>query len=92
MAEKTVPKRVSTVKKRTSKKETTEPSLEHECVCRCKGDSDTMAGLAYVLGVIGASVYYITTATSFWMGVVGVLKALVWPAFLVYELMRMLGV
>ena len=91
MAEKTVHKRVSTVKKRTSKTEPKEPIREHECTCTCKGDSDNMAGFAYVLGVIGAAVYYISTATSFWMGVVGVLKALVWPAFLIYELMRMLG-
>jgi hypothetical protein len=45
----------------------------------------------YGLGFIGAAVYYISTATSFWMGVVGVLKAIVWPAFLVYSLMKSLG-
>lgn len=39
----------------------------------------------YGLGFLGAAVYYIGTATSFWMGVVGVLKSIVWPAFLVYE-------
>mgnify|MGYP000025692797 CR=1 FL=1 len=39
----------------------------------------------YGLGFIGAAVYFISTATSFWMGVVGFLKAIVWPAFLVYE-------
>jgi hypothetical protein len=35
--------------------------------------------------MIGAAVYYISAATGFWMGVVGFLKAIVWPAFLVYE-------
>ncbi|MFH0876124.1 MAG: hypothetical protein V1859_09380 [archaeon] len=45
----------------------------------------------YGLGFIGAAVYYITTATSFWMGILGVLKAMVWPAFLVYHLMKTLG-
>lgn len=39
----------------------------------------------YGLGLIGAAIYYISNATSFWMGFVGFLKALVWPAFLVYE-------
>jgi hypothetical protein len=39
----------------------------------------------YGLGLIGAAIYYISHATSFWMGFVGFLKALVWPAFLVYE-------
>lgn len=43
-------------------------------------------GGAYGLGIIGAGVYFIQQATSFWMGVVGFLKALVWPAFLVYKL------
>lgn len=45
----------------------------------------------YGLGLIGAVIYYITTATTFWGGVIGVLKALVWPAFLVYEWLRYLG-
>lgn len=39
----------------------------------------------YFMGFIGAAIYYISTATDFWIGVVGVLKAIVWPAFLVYE-------
>jgi len=45
----------------------------------------------YGLGFIGAAVYYISTATGFWMGVLGLLKALVWPAFLVYGLLKVLG-
>lgn len=45
----------------------------------------------YALGIIGAAVYYISTATGLWMGVVGFLKALVWPAFLVYEVLKYLG-
>jgi len=44
-------------------------------------------GAVYGLGVIGAAVYYIQQATGFWMGVLGILKALVWPAFLVYKLL-----
>jgi hypothetical protein len=44
-------------------------------------------GAIYGLGVIGAAVYYIQNATGFWSGVLGVLKALVWPAFLVYRLL-----
>jgi hypothetical protein len=43
------------------------------------------SGAIYGLGLIGAAVYYISVATGFWMGVLGFLKALVWPAFLVYE-------
>ena len=45
----------------------------------------------YGLGFIGALIYYISTATSFGTGVLGVLKALVWPAFLVFEAFSKLG-
>jgi hypothetical protein len=47
-------------------------------------ESATGASL-YGLGFIGAAIFYISTATSFWVGALGILKALVWPAFLVYE-------
>jgi hypothetical protein len=45
----------------------------------------------YFMGFIGAAIYYISTATDFWVGVVGVLKAIVWPAFLVYEALAKLA-
>jgi hypothetical protein len=45
----------------------------------------------YGLGFIGALVYYISTATSFWVGVLGFFKAVFWPAFLVYELLKYLN-
>ena len=45
----------------------------------------------YGLGFLGALYYYLTTATSLWMGFIGVLKAIFWPAFLVYSAMKYLG-
>jgi hypothetical protein len=48
-------------------------------------------GAVYGLGMIGAAVYYISAATSFGMGVVGLLKALVWPAFMVYKALDFFG-
>lgn len=39
----------------------------------------------YGLGFVGAAVYFIGHAGSFWLGVLGFLKAMVWPAILVYE-------
>ena len=53
--------------------------------------NNTPAGAVYGLGFIGAAIYYISTATCFWVGVLGFLKALVWPVFLVYESMKYLG-
>jgi hypothetical protein len=48
------------------------------------------AGAVYGLGLIGAAVYYIGHAAGFWMGVLGFLKALVWPAMLVYRALEAL--
>ena len=48
------------------------------------------SGAIYGLGFLGAAIYFIGTATTFWMGVLGFLKALVWPAFLVYEALKVL--
>ena len=45
----------------------------------------------YGFGLIGAAVYFISHATSFWFGVLGFLKAIAWPAFLVYEACKHLG-
>jgi len=42
----------------------------------------------YALGFIGSAVYYIQQAGSFGQGLLGILKAIVWPAFLVYELLQ----
>lgn len=49
------------------------------------------ANAIYGLGFIGALVYYVSTSTSFWMAVLGLLKASVWPAFLVYGVLKFLG-
>jgi hypothetical protein len=50
----------------------------------CKTHSSA-SNAVYGLGFIGAAVYFISHATGFWMGVLGFLKAMVWPAILVYE-------
>jgi len=49
------------------------------------------SGAVYAVGLIGAAVYFISTATTFWLGVFGVLKALVWPAILVFDAFKALG-
>ncbi len=48
------------------------------------------AGAVYGLGFFGAAVYYIQTATSFFGGLIGFIKAFFWPGFMVYELMKFL--
>ncbi len=39
----------------------------------------------YCLGFIGALLYFMQHASTFGEGVMGVLKAIVWPAVLVYH-------
>ena len=51
--------------------------------------SGSAGDAVYGLGMIGA-LWYISSATTLWMGVLGFLKALVWPAFLVYEAFKAL--
>ena len=45
----------------------------------------------YGFGLIGAWVYYISHAATFWIGVLGILKGFIWPAMLVYELLKYLN-
>ncbi|MBS0010202.1 MAG: hypothetical protein KFF49_02250 [Bacteroidales bacterium] len=49
------------------------------------GRQDAPASAIYGLGFIGAAIFFISTATGFWIGVLGFLKAIVWPVFLVYH-------
>ena len=55
--------------------------------CKVKGSG----GCFYLLGIIGAATYYLGSTEGFWVGVVGLLKALVWPAFVVYEVLKYIG-
>ncbi|MCX6261744.1 MAG: hypothetical protein NTY95_13115 [Bacteroidia bacterium] len=56
-----------------------------------KMQQNASSNAVYGLGLIGAAIYFISTATSFWIGVLGFLKAIVWPVFLVYEAFKHLG-
>lgn len=72
-------------KKRVAKKQTTN-------ICSIKTSSCSgCGGCAYFLGFLGSAIYFISTSTGFWNGVLGVLKSLVWPAFVVFELMKSLA-
>lgn len=48
-------------------------------------------GGIYGLGFLGALVYYLMHATTFWMGVVGIGKAIVWPAMLIFKVFTLLN-
>ena len=50
------------------------------------------AGAVYGLGFLGAVVYFLQYATTFWMIVLGILKAIIWPALVVYKLLELLKI
>ena len=54
------------------------------------GGGSGVAGGAYFVAFVGAAVYYIMQATTFWTGVLGFLKACVWPAMLIFRLFEYL--
>lgn len=45
----------------------------------------------YALGIIGAAVYYVQHASGFLGIILALLKALVWPAFVIYDLLRFIS-
>jgi hypothetical protein len=72
-----------------NKKENKENCCSSSIGCKCNAGC---GGAVYGLGFLGAAIYFISNATGFWMGVLGILKAIVWPAFLVFELLKYLGI
>ena len=65
--------------------------------CRDRGGigrhgSSGIAGGVFFIAFIGAAVYFIQQASSFGMGVLGFLKACIWPYFLIYNLLEFLKV
>ena len=67
--------------------------MEKDLERKCKSSYHTShsGNAVYGLGFVGAVIYFIMQANSFWLGVLGVLKAIVWPAILVFEALRALG-
>lgn len=66
-------------------------SDENSHNCSNKNNCGNFGCGAYGLAFLGSAVYYIQHADTFWMGVLGVLKAIIWPAMLVHKLMGFLG-
>lgn len=60
---------------------------------RWKGNyNNGTAGALYGLGFIGAAIYELQHATSLLVGILGIIKALFWPGFLVYKLFQFLKI
>lgn len=63
-----------------------EPDQQKSRMIR-QGGGDSVYGI----GLFGAWAYYLSHATTFQEGVLGFLKGFVWPAILVYELLKFLN-
>lgn len=50
------------------------------------------AGGIYILGMIGAAIYFISISEGLWGFIWALLKALVWPAFLVNRIFELLHI
>lgn len=74
-------------------KEKTEKEMGCECIDhkRHKFHQGGMGGGIYGLAFVGAAVYFIQHSDTFWIGVLGFLKAIVWPALLMYKILTMLN-
>jgi len=71
------------VKKNLSKKK----DNKMKCGTLFKNNSScSCGGGIYFFGFIGAVIYYIQNSTSFGNGILGILKAIVWPVILIYKL------
>ena len=64
-------------------------SLHEQKKCKGMHGSGVFSGI-YGMAFLGGVVYYIQHATSFWAGVFGIFKALIWPAVLMYKLLELL--
>jgi hypothetical protein len=62
------------------------------CPDKKKMGAGGVNGGVYGLGFIGALIYFLQNADTFWIGVLGVLKAIVWPAVLIYKVLQFLNI
>ncbi len=71
--------------------ETGTPEQETKCNWKGRMYCHGTGGAIYGLGFLGALVYYLATATTVLAGIIGIFKAIFWPAFLVYGVLKFIG-
>jgi hypothetical protein len=70
----------------TTEPNTMEPKHHKTRIVTRSGGGEAVYGL----GMIGAWIYFIGHAATFWIGVLGFIKGILWPAFMVFELLKYL--
>ncbi len=56
-----------------------------------KNGAAAAGGGMWFLGFIGALIYYMQHAHSFWQVLYGIFQAFFWPAYVVYGLLRLIN-
>lgn len=64
--------------------------MKEQCCGHYRGGTQSEA--LYGLGVLGAIVYFMQGVVGFWPVIVAVLKAFIWPAFVVFKILGMLSI
>jgi hypothetical protein len=66
---------------------------ENNDLCTKRGknmNNNGFMGGVYFMTIVGAAIYFIQHSTSFWGGVLGLLKALIWPLLVIYKALELL--
>lgn len=48
-------------------------------------------GFIFFVAFIGAAVYFVQQSSGFWGFILAILKAMVWPAYVVFHALQLLG-
>lgn len=75
-----------------------------KCECKCKGNCDCskhykgingsggQIGFFGLLAYIGAAIYFVgQSGGTFWAVILALLKAVIWPVYVIYNVLRVLG-
>lgn len=69
------------------KKDTPENCCGHEPIHKCHPHAGGPSNAVYGLGVVGALFYFLSNATGFGAVLLGIGKAIIWPALLIYKML-----
>ena len=54
-------------------------------------NSGGASGFVLFVAFVGAAVYFVQQADGFWQVIWALLKAIVWPAFMIFHILQVLG-
>lgn len=70
---------------------TNKKAIKQDCSCYSKKvHSHHDSGAIYGLGIFGALFYFLQNATTFSLVMIGILKSIFWPAFVLYKVLTIL--